>query len=129
MRKRERGARVPPAGPHAGADLDRALAALADPTRRRVVDLLRERPRRAGELVAAFDVSAPAMSRHLRVLRRSGLVEGGAVEEDARVRLYRLRPAPFIALYAWLGRMDALWGGQLEAFAEHVARRGRGSRA
>ncbi len=69
------------------------------------------------------------MSRHLRVLRRSGLVEGDAVEEDARGRLYRLCPAPVAALYAGLGRMDALWGERLEAFAEHVRRRGKGSRA
>jgi DNA-binding transcriptional ArsR family regulator len=129
MRTREKGARVPPTGDPAGGDVDSALAALADPTRRRVVDLLRERPRRAGELAGAFEMSAPAMSRHLRVLRESGLVDGDTVEGDARVRLYRLRPASFAALYAWLGRMDVLWAGQLEAFAEHVGRRKKGSRA
>ena len=59
----------------AARQLGRTLSALADPTRRRVVELLRERPRRAGELAAAFDASAPAMSRHLRVLRTRGLVE------------------------------------------------------
>ena len=129
MGTREKGARIPATEDAAGGDLDRALAALADPTRRRVVDLLRERPRRAGQLSAAFDMSAPAMSRHLRLLRESGLVEMDSLEEDARVRLYRLRPAPFAALYAWLGRMDVLWGEQLEAFADHVGRRGRRSRA
>src|SRR5438874_1918152 len=74
------------------------LAALADPSRRRVVEQLREGPQRAGDLAAAGGLSAPAMSRHLRVLRRSGLVEERGVEHDARVRLYRLRPEAFFAL-------------------------------
>ena len=78
----------------AARKLDATLAALADPTRRRVVELLRERPRRAGELAEAFGVSAPAMSRHLRVLRTRGLVEEERVDEDARVRVYRLRREP-----------------------------------
>ncbi|NNL66732.1 MAG: winged helix-turn-helix transcriptional regulator [Myxococcales bacterium] len=90
-------------------DLDGTLAALSDPTRRRVVDLLRERPRRAGELAAAFDVSAPAISRHLRVLRDHGLVEEERGEGDARVRVYRLRREPFRRLQAWLGEVEAFW--------------------
>ena len=64
--------------------IDETLSALADPTRRRVVDLLRERPRRAGELAATFDVSAPAISRHLRVLRTRGLIEETRTPDDAR---------------------------------------------
>ena len=63
-------------------NLDSTLAALADPTRRRVVDLLRERPHRAGELALGCATSAPAMSRHLRVLRASGLVEVEAEQID-----------------------------------------------
>jgi DNA-binding transcriptional ArsR family regulator len=100
--------------------LDSTLAALADPTRRRVVDLLRERPRRAGELAAAARTSAPAMSRHLRVLRTSGLVEAELLEEDARARVYRLRPERLRDLQAWL---DTFWGGQLDSFRRHVERK------
>jgi DNA-binding transcriptional ArsR family regulator len=100
--------------------LDSTLAALADPTRRRVVDLLRERPRRAGELAAAARTSAPAMSRHLRVLRTSGLVEAELLDEDARERVYRLRPERLRALQTWL---DTFWAGQLDSFRRHVERR------
>ena len=100
--------------------LDSTLAALADPTRRRVVDLLRERPRRAGELAAAVRTSAPAMSRHLRVLRTSGLVEAELLDEDARARFYRLRPERLRTLQTWL---DTFWGGQLDSFRRHVERR------
>jgi DNA-binding transcriptional ArsR family regulator len=103
--------------------LDRTFAALADPTRRRVVELLRERPRRAGELASAFHVSAPAMSRHLRVLRTRGLVEEERVEDDARVRVYRLRREPFDDLQAWLRELEVFWSEQLESFGAHVARR------
>jgi DNA-binding transcriptional ArsR family regulator len=103
-------------------ELDATLSALADPTRRQVVDLLREGPRRAGELAASAEMSAPAMSRHLRVLRASGLVEAEGVDEDARLRVYRLRPEPFIALQAWLDQIEAFWGEQLGAFKNHVER-------
>jgi DNA-binding transcriptional ArsR family regulator len=110
-------------GAGAARQLDRTLGALADPTRRRVVELLRERPRRAGELAAAFDASAPAMSRHLRVLRTRGLVEEEGVEDDARVRVYRLRREPFDALSLWLRELESFWSDQLESFGAHVARR------
>jgi DNA-binding transcriptional ArsR family regulator len=104
----------------AARDLDDTLAALADPTRRRVVELLRKRPRRAGELAAAFRVSPPAMSRHLRVLRTRGLIEEERVEDDGRVRIYRLRPERFHQLQAWLDEVEAFWTGQLEAFKTHA---------
>jgi DNA-binding transcriptional ArsR family regulator len=103
-------------------DLDATLAALADPTRRRVVELLRERPRRAGELAAASAVSAPAMSRHLRVLRTRGLVEESRDAADTRARVYRLRPGALRDLSGWLGRMEAFWGDQLGAFRSHAER-------
>jgi DNA-binding transcriptional ArsR family regulator len=103
-------------------DLDVTLSALADPTRRRIVELLRERPRRAGELVAAFEVSAPAVSRHLRVLRRSGLVAESGVLDDARLRIYQLRPEPLVALRAWLDQVEAFWTDQLSAFKDHIER-------
>jgi DNA-binding transcriptional ArsR family regulator len=103
-----------------GNELDGVLAALADPARRRVVDLLRVGPRRAGELAAAVEMSGPAMSRHLRVLRATGLVEVVGNDDDARVRVYRLRAEPFVALRAWLDQVEAFWADQLGAFAEHV---------
>lgn len=102
------------------AALDETLAALADPTRRRVVDLLREGPRRAGELASAFGTSAPAMSRHLRVLRHRGLVAEDRTHEDARVRVYRLVPGRFNELAAWLREVESFWTDQLDAFAAHV---------
>jgi DNA-binding transcriptional ArsR family regulator len=110
-------------------DLDRVLAALAAPARRRIVDHLRRGPRRAGELATVCRMSMPAMSRHLRVLRRCGLVEGGGVAHDARVRLYRLRPEPFAGLRAWLGAVESFWTGQLAAFKAHVERERRGRRS
>jgi DNA-binding transcriptional ArsR family regulator len=104
-------------------EIDRTLAALADPTRRRVVDLLRKKPRRAGDLAAAFEMSAPAMSRHLRVLRQSGLVEEEALEDDARVRVYQLRPERFAAMRGWLDEVEGYWDDQLAAFKAHAERR------
>jgi DNA-binding transcriptional ArsR family regulator len=109
----------------AAANLDRTFAALADPTRRGVVDLLRKRPRRAGELAAAFEMSPPAMSRHLKVLRKTGLVEEDALDEDARVRVYRLRAEPFAALRDWLDQVETFWADQLDAFAAHAEKKGR----
>lgn len=107
----------------ATADLDRTFSALADPTRRGVIDLLRQRPRRAGELATALAMTPPAMSRHLRVLRRTGLVEEDALDEDARVRVYRLRAAPFSALRDWLDEVEAFWSQQLDAFQRHAETR------
>jgi DNA-binding transcriptional ArsR family regulator len=104
------------------SDLDRTLAALADPTRRGVIELLRKRPRRAGELAEAFDLSPPAMSRHLRVLRTRGLVEEDHQGEDARVRVYRLRSEPFSALRRWLDEVESFWTLELEAFKTHAER-------
>lgn len=99
-------------------DLDGTLAALADPTRRRVVDLLRREPRRAGELADAFDMSRPAMSRHLRVLRVQGLVEEARDTGDARARVYRLRPEPIDELQAWVQEVQQFWVDQLESFRQ-----------
>jgi DNA-binding transcriptional ArsR family regulator len=109
------------------SSVDVTLAALADPTRRGVVDLLRRKPRRAGELAAALSMSAPAMSRHLRVLRKTGLVEERELDDDARVRMYRLRPEPFTALRSWLDEVESFWADQLDSFKAH-AERTRGKR-
>ncbi|MGH8326740.1 MAG: ArsR/SmtB family transcription factor [Steroidobacteraceae bacterium] len=105
--------------------LDRTLAALADPHRRRVVDLLRERPHRAGELAEAARISFPAMSRHLRTLRKSGLVDEDRDEFDSRVRIYRLRPEAMMDLKTWLAETDALWARQLAALKAHLQKTGR----
>jgi DNA-binding transcriptional ArsR family regulator len=107
------------------AKLDRTLAALAIPCRRRVVELLRERPRRAGELAAATRTSFPAMSRHLRGLRESGLVDEQRDRFDSRVRVYRLRPAPMAELKAWLEQSENAWARQLGAFKAHLRKTGR----
>jgi DNA-binding transcriptional ArsR family regulator len=101
-------------------NLDRTLAALADPHRRRVVDLLRDRPHRAGDLAAAARISFPAMSRHLRTLRMSGLVEEERDEFDSRVRIYRLRSEPMTALKTWLEATETMWSRQLLALKSHL---------
>jgi DNA-binding transcriptional ArsR family regulator len=103
-------------------DVDLTLAALADPVRRRSVELLAERPRRAGELAEAVGVSAPVMSRHLRVLRGANLVDEDHPPFDARVRVYSLRAESMDALKAWLADAEAGWTQQLGAFKEHVER-------
>jgi DNA-binding transcriptional ArsR family regulator len=102
--------------------LDTTFAALADPARRGVVDLLRKKPRRAGELASALSISPPRMSQHLRVLRKSGLIEDDDVAEDARVRLYRLRQEPFAAIRGWLEEVEEFWATELAAFKAHAER-------
>jgi DNA-binding transcriptional ArsR family regulator len=104
----------------AKAELNATLAALADPNRRAVIDLLKEQPRRAGDIASALSMTPPALSRHLRVLRRSGLIDEQGVEEDARVRIYRLRKEPFDQLRGWLGEVESFWTGELAAFRDHV---------
>ena len=103
-------------------DLGTTFAALADPTRRGVVDLLRTKPRRAGELAESLDLTPPAMSRHLRVLRTSGLVEEDHQGEDARVRVYRLRPEAFSDLRRWLDEVQTFWTLELQSFRRHAER-------
>ena len=100
--------------------VDRTLAALADPHRRAVVDLLRERPRAAGDLAQALGLPAPAMSRHLRALREGGLVEQSHPSFDARVRVYALRQGAMDDLRDWLAAAEALWTDQLAAFKAHI---------
>jgi DNA-binding transcriptional ArsR family regulator len=100
--------------------LDRTLAALADPTRRAVIDLLSKGPRQASELAGALSMSAAALSRHLRILRTHGLVAGDGVEHDARVRMYRLVPGAFVPLRDWVGAVEAFWDDQLQAFKTHA---------
>jgi DNA-binding MarR family transcriptional regulator len=80
----------------------------------------------AGDIAAALSVSPPLLSRHLRVLRKSGLIENSEVEHDARVRVYRLRPERFAILRNWLEEVEAFWAAELSAFKAHAERtRGR----
>jgi DNA-binding transcriptional ArsR family regulator len=102
------------------ANLDATLAALADPRRRRAVDLLSQRPWAAGELARELDLPASAMSRHLKTLRESGLVAESHPAFDARVRVYALRPKPMIDLLRWLEETERMWSEQLTAFKAHL---------
>ena len=102
--------------------IDRALAALAAPHRRRIVELLRVRPRRAGELAKAVGLNPPALSRHLRNLKANGLIEESHPAFDARVRIYTLRPEPMAHLKSWVDETDRLWAAQLAAFKAHLER-------
>ena len=90
---------------------------LADPTRRRVLDLLREREQTVGELVDALGLNQPAVSQHLRVLRDAGLVQARA---DAQRRIYALRPAPLAEVDAWLAPYRKFWRGRLAALQRHL---------
>ena len=103
-------------------ELNATLSALADRNRRAVIDLLKEQPRRAGDIAVALSLTPAALSRHLRVLRRSGLIHEQGLEEDARVRIYRLRKEPFDQLRVWLGEVESFWVGELTAFRDHVER-------
>ncbi|MDQ2724797.1 MAG: metalloregulator ArsR/SmtB family transcription factor [Actinomycetota bacterium] len=102
------------------APVDAALAALADPLRRRTVELLALRPHRAGELADAIGVTPPTMSKHLRTLRQGGLVTDSPPSFDTRVRVYQLRQEPFSDLRRWLEHTERGWTEQLEAFSAYV---------
>jgi DNA-binding transcriptional ArsR family regulator len=101
-------------------ELAPVLTALADPTRQHVVQLLRERPHRAGELAAAAGTSPPAMSRHLRVLLQAGIVMDARPTEDARARVFWLRPESIAPLRAWLDDLQAASEEQLASFKKYV---------
>lgn len=90
---------------------------LADASRRRILELLRTGERPVGELVDALELSQPAVSRHLRVLREAGMVEARV---DAQRRLYRLRPDSLKELDAWLEPYRLLWSGRLDELEEHL---------
>lgn len=100
--------------------IDETFVLLADPTRRRAVELLSAGPLRASELADQLGASRPAMSRHLRVLRTGGLVDVEFAESDARGRTYRLRADRLTALQAWLDQMQAFWNVQLGSFKKHA---------
>jgi DNA-binding transcriptional ArsR family regulator len=92
---------------------------LAEPNRRRILDLVRERERPVGELVGQLRLSQPAVSKHLRVLRDAGLVE---VRTDAQRRLYRVNPGPLRELDAWLAPYRRMWASRLDDLERHLDR-------
>jgi len=94
-----------------------SLLAIADPTRRRIVELLAERDRTAGELVAEFEVSAPAISQHLNVLREAGLVTTRA---EGQTRIQTLNPKGLDELDAWLHRTRRFWSSRLDALEREL---------
>jgi DNA-binding transcriptional ArsR family regulator len=103
-----------------GRTLAPLLHALADPTRLGIVELLSTGPRRVGELAEESGLSAAAASKHMRVLLQAGVVADERPPEDARVRIFRLRPESGAALRAWLDQLQAHWDDQLRSFKRHV---------
>jgi DNA-binding transcriptional ArsR family regulator len=103
-----------------GGDLDAAFAALADATRREMIRALLHKPRRAGELAVTVDLSPQALSRHLRVLRKAGLIVEEGLEDDARVRIYSVQPGAFEPVQQWLAQAEDLWRRQLQAFKAYA---------
>jgi DNA-binding transcriptional ArsR family regulator len=98
--------------------------ALADPTRRRLLELLAAGERSAGELASRFSVSRPAVSRHLRVLREAGLVRA---RRDARRRVYALEPAPLQDVDAWIETLSCFWRDHLDRLEQHLERASTGT--
>jgi DNA-binding transcriptional ArsR family regulator len=99
--------------------VEAVLRALADESRRTVLDALTGGPASAGELAALLPIARPGVSRHLRVLREAGLVE---VRQEAQRRVYSLRPQPLAEVDEWLGRYRALWEHRLDALHTEIAR-------
>ncbi|GAA1892744.1 ArsR/SmtB family transcription factor [Asanoa iriomotensis] len=99
--------------------MDVVLHALADESRRTVLEILRDHQASAGELAEALPIARPGVSRHLRVLREAGLVE---VRQDAQRRIYTLRPEPLVEVDEWLGEYRRLWENRLDALHAEIAR-------
>jgi DNA-binding transcriptional ArsR family regulator len=99
-----------------------AIEILAEPSRRRILDMLREGEQPVGELVERLDLTQPAVSKHLRVMKEAGLVE---VRADAQRRLYRIRVEPLQELDAWLEPYRALWNERLDQLERHLERKRR----
>jgi DNA-binding transcriptional ArsR family regulator len=94
------------------------FAVLGDPTRRRIVEMLAARELPAGEIARRFDMTAPAVSQHLKLLRDAGLV---AVRRDAQRRIYTLDPRGLAELDAWLARFRRFWAGRLDALESELS--------
>ncbi len=96
------------------------FAALADPTRRRIVETLANGQLSANEVVSLFDISQPSVSRHLRILREANLVR---VHQRGRERIYQLNPEPLGEMERWLGGFRHFWAGRLDALEEHLSKK------
>ena len=105
-------------GPHDRQD--RVFKALSDPTRRSILALLGSESRSVSDLTARFEMSQPAISQHLRVLRESGLVSEQA---EGRKRLYRLEAGPLAEARAWLDEHILFWTTRLENLGEHLRKK------
>jgi DNA-binding transcriptional ArsR family regulator len=99
--------------------MDAVLHALADESRRTVLEILRDRPASAGELAQVLPIARPGVSRHLRVLREAGLVD---VRQEAQRRIYSLRPEALIEVDDWLSEYRVLWQNRLDALHTEIAR-------
>ena len=99
--------------------MDVVLHALADESRRTVLEILRDHPASAGELAEALPIARPGVSRHLRVLREAGLVD---VRQDAQRRIYTLRPEALVEVDEWLGEYRRLWESRLDALHTEITR-------
>jgi DNA-binding transcriptional ArsR family regulator len=104
----------------AGGSLDATFVALADATRREMIRSLLHKPRRAGELAEIVSMSPQALSRHLRMLRKAGLVVEEGIEADARVRIYSVHPDAFVPVRRWLAEVEDVWQRQLHAFKTYA---------
>jgi DNA-binding transcriptional ArsR family regulator len=115
----------------AKTNLDSTFAALSDASRREMIRILLHKPKRAGELAQSVSMSPQALSRHLRILRRAGLVTEEGIEDDARVRVYSVSAAAFQPVQLWLAQIEEHWRGQLNAFKTYAesAQRGRKPKA
>jgi DNA-binding transcriptional ArsR family regulator len=99
--------------------MDAVLQALADPSRRTVLEILRDHPATVGELAGALPIARPGVSRHLRVLREAGLVD---VQQDSQRRIYSLRPDALVEVDEWLGPYRLLWQNRMDALHTEIAR-------
>ena len=113
----------------ANQQLNAAFSALSDASRREMLRILLQKPRRAGELAECIDMSPQALSRHLRVLRKAGLISEHGIEDDARVRVYSVAPAAFHPVQQWMAQAEDLWRHQLHAFKAYAENPRRAARS
>jgi DNA-binding transcriptional ArsR family regulator len=107
-------------GPSPVPDVERLFVLLSDRTRRGVVEELGSGPRRAGELATALGTSPSSMSRHLRALLDAGVITDERPADDARARVFHLRPDSMVSVRAWLDQIQAQWDEQLASFRRHI---------
>ncbi len=104
--------------------IDGTFDALADPTRRAIVELLVQKPHRASELAVATGISRSRMSKHLRVLLDAGLARDERPPDDARARVFYMRPEGIGDVQEWLARLQKEWDAQLRSFKRHMEKKG-----